>query len=98
MVRNDRSHKDIWKDSLDLQVINKVKDIVVDDVKYKFQGMVDSDPHEIKNIVVNEVEIKSNSTADNRIYNELRGCYHHTEEGGGGTNVVTCNENTYAPC
>ncbi|KAL4381114.1 hypothetical protein AHAS_Ahas04G0101100 [Arachis hypogaea] len=95
MVRDDRSHKDIWKDYFDPQVINTVKDIVIDDVKYKFQGMVNSDPHEIKDIVVNEKRVEGAQWVYAEVGKELRLCSRDSLYLGS-TNVATCNElNTY---
>ncbi|KAL4328918.1 hypothetical protein AHAS_Ahas13G0248100 [Arachis hypogaea] len=96
MVRDDRSHKDIWKNSSDPEVINTVKNIVVDDVKYKFQGMVDSNPHEIKDIVVDGKRVEEAQWVYAELVGkELRLCSRDSPYLNS-TNVATCNElNTY---
>ncbi|XP_024635415.2 formin-like protein 20 isoform X3 [Medicago truncatula] len=43
--------------------INEVKDITVDDVKYKLEERVDSDTHAVKDIAVDDGNNKSTSTA-----------------------------------
>ncbi|KAL4373321.1 hypothetical protein AHAS_Ahas05G0070100 [Arachis hypogaea] len=94
----------LW--SVMIEVINTVKDIVVDDVKYKFQGMVDSDPHEIEDIVVDEIvnsedviSIQKRVEEAQWVYaevgKELRLCSRDFPYVGS-TNDATCTElNTY---